>query len=124
MYINPDGTTSAEGMNVITEIMDCRYETVLLAAMKYALCLEEGDAVDAVIGMVTPRIPYLSNGTLAQMLTEVESYCKRGMQYEFDAKFLNEWGEFLMDLIIEREQRAAAMLARMERMEEEEDGEG
>ena len=53
------------------ELQDCRYEKVLLAAMKYALTLEEGDVVEAVIGTLKPRIPFLADDTLAKMATPV-----------------------------------------------------
>ena len=48
-------------------------EKVLWCAMKYALCLEEGDAVEAVMHTLRPKISELSDKTLYDMLTAVEA---------------------------------------------------
>lgn len=87
------------------ELQDCRYETVLLAAMKYALTLEEGDVVEAVIGTLKPRIPYLADDTLAKMATAVEMYVYKGKQYDFGAAYLKEWTEVCGWLLDERIKR-------------------
>ena len=108
MYIYQDGSTSADGMNVISELIDCKYETVLWAAMKYALTLEEGDVVEAVIGTLNPRIPYLADDTLARMLTAVEMYVLRGKQYDFGEAFIPEWTSVMERLSEERAKRYKA----------------
>lgn len=90
------------------ELQDCRYETVLLAAMKYALTLEEGDVVEAVIGTLKPRIPYLADDTLARMLTAVEMYVLRGRQYDFGEAFIPEWTSVMEWLSEERLKRYKA----------------
>ena len=98
------------------ELEDCRYEKVLLAAMKYALTLEEGDVVEAVIGTLKPRIPYLADDTLAKMATAVEMYVYKGKQYDFGAAYLKEWTEVCNWLLDER-------VKRMRRKREEDDDE-
>jgi hypothetical protein len=100
------------------ELQDCRYEKVLLAAMKYALTLEEGDVVEAVIGTLKPRVPYLADDTLAKMATAVEMYVYRGRQFDFGESYLKEWTEvcgWLLDERVKRMRRAR---------EEDEDVEG
>lgn len=87
---------------------DCRYEKVLLAAMKYALTLEEGDTVEAVIFTLKPRIPYLSDDALWKMLTAVEMYVKRGKQYDFGEAFLPEWSDVMAWILEERNRRIEA----------------
>lgn len=87
------------------ELEDCRYETVLLAAMKYALTLEEGDVVEAVIGTLKPRIPYLADDTLGRMLTAVEMYVLKGKQYDFGEAYLPEWSNVRAWLLEERTNR-------------------
>jgi len=93
---------------VHSELWDCRYETVLLAAMKYALTLEEGDVVEAVIGTLKPRIPYLADDTLAKMATAVEMYVYKGKQYDFGEAYLKEWTEVCGWLLDERVKRIRA----------------
>lgn len=125
MYIYPDGTTSADGFNVITELIDCRYETVFWAAMKYALCLEEGDVVEAVMETLRPRVGYMSSETLTKMRTAVEEYVYRGRQYEFDARFLPEWSDVLAWITAEMKTRAEYRQKQIEKSmaKEREDGE-
>lgn len=126
MYMYPDGTTSADGFNVITELIDCRYETVLWAAMKYALCLEEGDVVEAVMAILKPRVGYMSNETLSKMRTAVEEYVYRGRQYEFDARFIPEWSDVLAWITAEMKIRAEVRNKQIEEAmaKEVEEGEG
>lgn len=102
------------GNLVHSELWDCRYETVLLAAMKNALTLEEGDVVEAVIGTLKPRIPYLADDTLAKMATAVEMYVYKGKQYDFSAAYLKEWTEVCGWLLDER-------IKRMRQTREEDD---
>ena len=106
MYMYPDWSTSADGFNVISELIDCKYETVLWAAMKYALCLEEGDVVEAVMKILKPRVGYMSNETLSKMRTAVEEYVYRGRQYEFDARYIPEWSDVLAWITAEMKTRA------------------
>lgn len=125
MRICPDGTTSADGMNVISELIDCKYETVLWAAMKYALCLEEGDVVEAVMETLKPRVGYMRSETLSKMRTAVEEYVYRGRQYEFDARFIPEWSDVLAWITAEMKVRAEYKQKQIEEVmiKEEEDGE-
>lgn len=92
----------------LCEMNDCRYEKVLLAAMKYALTLEEGDVVEAVIGTLKPRIPYLADDTLGRMLTAVEMYVLKGKQYDFGETYLSEWSDVMVWLTEERLKRFKA----------------
>ena len=80
-------------------------EKVLWCAMKYALCLEEGDAVEAVMHTLRPKISELSDKTLYDMLTAVEAYVLKGREYDFDAKYLPEWGDVFAWLKTERIRR-------------------
>ena len=61
--------------------MEALEQKVLWCAAKYALCLEEGDAVEA--------------------------YVNRGRQFDFDAKYLPEWSDALAWLLAERRKREA-----------------
>lgn len=125
MTIYPDGSTSADGMNVISELIDCKYETVLWAAMKYALCLEEGEVVEAVMKILKPRVGYMSNETLSKMRTAMEEYVYRGRQYEFDMRFIPEWSDVLAWITAEMKTRAEYRQKQIEEatMKEREDGE-
>lgn len=85
--------------------MEVLEEKVLWCAAKYALCLEEGDAVEAVMHTLKPRIHEISDHTLSTLMTAVEDYVIRGRQWEFDAKFLPEWVDVLAWLKEERDAR-------------------
>ena len=87
--------------------MEALEQKVLSCAAKYALCLEEGDAVEAVLHTLRPKVSELSDKTLAEMLTEIEAYVNRGRQFEFDAKYLTEWSDALGWLLAERKKREA-----------------
>ena len=88
--------------------MEALEQKVLWCAAKYALCLEEGDAVEAVLHTLRPKVSELDDGTLADMLTAVESYVNRGRQFDFDAKYLPEWSDALAWLLTEKKKREAA----------------
>lgn len=85
--------------------MDSLNEKVLWCAMKYALCLEEGDAVEAVLHTLKPKISELSDKTIYEMITAAETYVNRGKQFDFDAKFVPEWADVLAWLKEERIRR-------------------
>ena len=85
--------------------MEALEQKVLWCAAKYALCLEEGDAVEAVLHTLRPKVGELSDKTLAELLTAVEAYVHQGRQFEFDAKYLPEWSDALAWLLNERKKR-------------------
>ena len=87
--------------------MEALEQKVLWCAAKYALCLEEGDAGEAVLHTLRPKVGELSDKTLAELLTAVEAYVNRGRQFEFDAKYLPEWSDALTWLLAERRKREA-----------------
>ena len=88
--------------------MEALEQKVLWCAAKYALCLEEGDAVEAVLHTLRPKVSELNDETLADMLTAVETYVNRGRQFDFDAKYLPEWSDALAWLMTEKKKREEA----------------
>lgn len=80
-------------------------EKVLWCAMKYALALDEGDATEAVIFTLKPKIPELSDQVLIDMLTAVENYVQSGKLMAAKRFFIPEWDEVKAWLLCERNER-------------------
>lgn len=80
-------------------------EKVLWCALKYALCMDEGDATEAVIFTLKPKIGELSEQALSDMLTAVESYLQAGTTGAEDKIFVPEWSDVRAWLLTERNAR-------------------
>ena len=80
-------------------------EKVLWCALKYALCLDEGDAAEAVIFTLKPKIGEIGDQVLSDMLTAVESYLQAGLSGAEDKSFVPEWSDVRAWLLAERNRR-------------------
>lgn len=79
-------------------------ETILWCALKYALCMDEGVATEAVILTLQPKIGELGDRVLGDMLTAIESYIQENASGDRKL-FLAEWSEVRDWLTAEREAR-------------------
>lgn len=84
-----------------------RWERILWAAVKYALCVEEADVVEAVVEAVWVAVPDISDETLAALLTAVEGYVKEARAFLTEGIFLPEWNDVMDCLREEYEMRKA-----------------
>lgn len=81
-------------------------ETILWYALKYALRMDEGEAVEAVITTMKPMVPTFSDRMLRDSLTAVESYIQEvTMITTGEQFFLPEWCDVRAWLLAEKERR-------------------
>lgn len=86
-------------------------EKLLWCALKYALCMDEGDATEAVIVTMAPKIPSFSDQMLHDSLTAVESYIRSGTCGEEERVFIPEWSDVRAWLLKEKEARTGKRVA-------------
>lgn len=86
-------------------------DKVLWCAMKYALALDEGDAAEAVILTLEPRVKELGDQILADMLTAVERYLNDHALDIEEKAFAPEWSDVRAWLTAERNARTKREMA-------------
>ena len=86
-------------------------EKVLWCATKYALCMDEGDATEAVIFTLKPKIPDIGDQALADMLTAVERYLNDHALGIEEKAFAPEWSDVRAWLTAERNARTKREMA-------------
>jgi hypothetical protein len=86
-------------------------DKVLWCAMKYALCMDEGDAAEAVILTLEPRVKELGDRILADMLTAVERYLNDHALGIEEKAFAPEWSDVRAWLTAERNARTKREMA-------------
>lgn len=81
-------------------------EYLFFNAVRGALNYDEPRSTEAVIRALRPKIPFLGDEALGEILKLVSAYIDEGIQGGFDAHFIPEWSDVRAWLTEEKQIRA------------------